>query len=322
MIKRIHVVAAVIENAQQQILLSLRPKHLHQGDLWEFAGGKVESNENVEQALRREIQEELDLQIDMARPLIRIHHDYVDKSILLDVWQVEKWRGTPIGREGQQLAWVKREHLKNYTFPAANLPIITALHLPPTYLITPEPERLNDLSFFHHLERCLDKQINLIQLRAKCLYASSLRDYSYFAERVLTLCDRYHARLLLNADVQTVLSVGANGVHLNSERLAECSARPLPAHLWVAASCHDEQQIQQAKHIQTDFIVISPVQATPSHPDSEPLGWQRFFALTELANCPVYALGGMQKHDIETAFMHGGQGIAAIRSLFNPDNTF
>jgi len=91
--KTIHVVAGVIRNSSQQILLALRPQHLHQGGLWEFPGGKVERGEAVEHALQRELFEELDICVTQARPLIRIHHQYPDKNILLDVWQVESWQG-------------------------------------------------------------------------------------------------------------------------------------------------------------------------------------------------------------------------------------
>lgn len=309
----IHVVAGVITNPQGEILLARRPDHLHQGGLWEFPGGKCEVGETPEQALARELREELDLTVQQAGPLIRIHHTYPEKSILLDVWQVEKWQGQPWGREQQWLQWCPPQRLKEKAFPAANYPIITAVQLPSVYLITPEPQSKRDKRFFYHLEAGLDQNLSLVQLRAPHL---SDKDYCDCAQTALTLCDRYGAHLLVNASPELAIAVGTPGVHLNGERLQRYSQRPLPPHLWVAASCHHAAEIQQANRIQTDFIVLSPVKPTTSHPDAKPLGWSQFFHLTESANCPVYALGGMTKLDIPKAWAHGGQGIAGIRGVW------
>ena len=85
----IHVAVGAIRNGQGEFLLARRPEHLHQGGLWEFPGGKVETGETVEVALRRELQEELAITVGQATPLIKIRHDYGDKRVLLDVWRVE-----------------------------------------------------------------------------------------------------------------------------------------------------------------------------------------------------------------------------------------
>lgn len=312
----IHVVAAVIDNPRGEILLTQRLPDAHQGGLWEFPGGKVEKYESPEQALKRELMEEIGLDIRAARPLIRIHHDYPDKSILLDVWRVEQWSGQARGCEGQAMQWCSPERLIQQAFPAANYPIITAVTLPSTYLITPEPTRLKDRAFFYALERALDQGQALVQLRAKNLYHAALKDYCYFAEHVLSMCDAHHAQLLLNADPDTARFVGSHGVHLSSERLADLPERPLARKFLVAASCHHEADIQQAQRLQADFVVLGSVRATPSHPDTVPLGWHLFFTLTERCQCPVYALGGMSSADLNRAYAQGAQGIAAIRALW------
>jgi 8-oxo-dGTP diphosphatase len=69
--------------------------------LWEFPGGKVEAEESVETALGRELHEELGIVVDVARPLIKVQHDYPDKQVLLDVWEVSAFTGEPHGAEGQ-----------------------------------------------------------------------------------------------------------------------------------------------------------------------------------------------------------------------------
>ena len=127
----------------------------------------------------------------------------------------------------------------------------------------------------------------------------------------------YNALLLVNATPEIALSIGTDGVHLNRTRLLSCTERPLNSDLLVAASCHSLEEIQQANLIGVDFIVLSPVRSTASHPDALPLGWTQFAQLTKQANCPVFALGGMRVEDVSIARAHGGQGIAAIRALWD-----
>lgn len=187
------------------------------------------------------------------------------------------------------------------------------MQLPSCYLITPEPGS-DIVVFMDQLERLLKTGIRMIQLRAKTLTQG---DYYSLARQVQALCKHYGARLLLNAEVKLVTELMADGIHLSSERLMNLQERPLGEDKWVGASCHNREQLQQAMKIGADFAVLAPVNETLSHPGSPPLGWERFQALTEHASIPVYALGGMQTTDIQKAQQMGGQGIAAIRSLWD-----
>jgi len=307
-----HVVAAVVVDVTGQVLVARRSLHRHQGGLWEFPGGKVEVGEAPLAALSRELHEELGIKVQSARPLIRVRHDYPDKAVLLDVWRVTSFAGEPHGREGQPIAWVAPSDLPQHEFPAANEPIVTAARLPPLYLITPEPQ--DGAAFLHRLEGLLATGIRLVQLRAKGLEAAA---YTRLAERAVALCEAKGAQLLLNADPSLVKEIGAAGVHLTSERLMALDQRPLSEDRWVAASCHNAQELAQAAHIGVDFVVAAPVLATASHPAARPLGWQGLRALTEQAAIPVYALGGMQAAHLEAAWDHGAQGIAAISDLWD-----
>jgi len=310
-VPKLHVVAGVITNSQGEVLLARRPDHLDEGGLWEFPGGKRERGETVKQTLCRELWEELGITVQQARPLISVIHTNADKTIFLDVWRVEQWEGQPTGCEGQTVQWCNSTQLLEKTFPTANYPVVTAVQLPSLYAITPEPIAYDDNAFFYRLETCLASGTSLIQLRAKTL---SQENYKRWAERALTLGKRYKARMLVNNSPEVVEALGAQGIHLNSYRLRSCQERP--AQPWVAASCHSIEEVQQANNIGVDFIVISPVQPTISHPDIKPLGWFQFFQLTEQANCPAFALGGMNTRDLPKAWAHGGQGIAAIRALW------
>ena len=122
----VHVAVGVICDSQGRLLIARRHENSHQGGLWEFPGGKVEAGESVLQALQRELEEELAIELLAARALLKVEHDYGDKAVLLDVWLVERFSGQAVGREGQPLRWVAPGALADFDFPAANLPIVQA----------------------------------------------------------------------------------------------------------------------------------------------------------------------------------------------------
>lgn len=128
--KVVHVAVAVItveDKAGKKILIAKRPDHVHKGGLWEFPGGKVEDAETVLEALTREIKEELDISVLNAAPLLKVQHDYSEKSVLLDVWEVTLFSGSAVGNEGQPVVWVSVDQLNGYQFPEANRPILDVL---------------------------------------------------------------------------------------------------------------------------------------------------------------------------------------------------
>ena len=95
--------------------------------MWEFPGGKVESGESPESALRRELYEELGITVQAAEPWLQVRHAYPDQAVLLEVWCVTAYTGEPHGREGQPLTWALPAELETFAFPAADQPILTAL---------------------------------------------------------------------------------------------------------------------------------------------------------------------------------------------------
>ena len=126
----VHVAVAIIVNKDDEVCISLRHQDLHQGGLWEFPGGKIEQHETLEQALFREVKEELNMDIEESRPLITIKHNYQDKKVCLHVNRVTSYHGKAIGVEGQRVKWLPVNQLSSYEFPAANLSIIKAVQLP------------------------------------------------------------------------------------------------------------------------------------------------------------------------------------------------
>lgn len=363
----VHVAVAVIVK-NNSVLIARRPSHVHQGDLWEFPGGKLEAGETIKQALSREIHEELGIEIIHSEPLISVLYHYEDKTVLLDSWKVSRFKGRTyasdsisMGLEKQKVQWVEVDQLNQYSFPAANKPIINAIVLPETYLITPDTD--NTEQFLTELERTIDsdrqsqqmsqqklqqklQQKSLVQLRIGSLSGRALE------QLIAQACELAHhltARITLNAGMLsrselsaiacTKLLRLADGLHLPAHYLSHgLSGHGLSEHRqfedllaekalipWfreafpdklLSASCHNQHEIEWANRHQLDFIVLSPVQTTRSHPDAAALGWEKFAQLAEYSQLPVYALGGLGLKDHVSAKISGAQGIAAISGFW------
>lgn len=309
---RIEVAAAVIRGADGRVLIARRPLGKHQGGLWEFPGGKIEPGESAEVALARELQEELGIRVRQARPLIRIHHDYPDKQVLLDVWEVTAFDGEPHGAEGQPLAWVRAQDLPSYEFPAANRPIVAAARLPEQYLITPDGLAPDEL--LRGLRQALERGVRLVQLRAPSMFDPQYRDLALDAQG---LCAG-RAQLMLKGPLEWLADFPAAGWHLTAQQLRQYApnGRPFPRERWLAASCHSAEELALAGQMGVDFVTLSPVLRTQSHPEAQPLGWKQVGELTEHCGFPVYLLGGLSAEQLPQAQSAGAQGIAAIRGLW------
>lgn len=322
----VHVAVAVLVNMNDEVCISLRHKDAHQGGLWEFPGGKVEDDETVEQALIRETREELNVDIKNCRRLIKIMHSYNDreqsKTVCLHVYKILSYQGEATGVEGQQVKWVPVSQLPGYQFPAANLAIIKAMQLPDKYLIT--GKFMNTDDFIDKLKHALAKGIKLVQLRLK---ENSVKDTGEAVKLIklsAELCSQADARLMLNLasvyrDSIDLSQIAFSGFHADSKTLSSMSqdtATLIAGSKLFSASCHNLEELMLAVQLQADFVVLSPVQKTSSHPDMPAMGWIKFSELIENIPLPVYALGGVSDKELEMAWQHGAQGIAAISALW------
>lgn len=307
----VHVAVGVIQNAAGEVLVALRPAHAHQGGLWEFPGGKCEPGEAVEQALARELEEELGIAVRHHEPLCRIQHDYGDKQVLLDVQRVTSFTGTPTGREGQPLRWVSAQALVPAQFPVANRAIIRRLQLPPMLPITGSAESSD--AFLESFARLLSAGHSVVQLRAPGLGRAQ---FQRLARQCLLLSREHHCRLLLNADADVLQTVPAAGIHAPSAQLAMLSARPVDEEQLFGVSCHSLEELQRAEAIGADYALLSPVLPTSSHPGQAGMGWEFFEQCVRAVGIPVYALGGLGPAHLALARRHGALGIAAISAFW------
>jgi 8-oxo-dGTP diphosphatase len=309
--------AGVLCDAQGRVLLAQRPPGKHLAGYWEFPGGKREPGEDPQHALVRELHEELGIHIDPAdgTALIRVPWCYGERDLLLDAWRFDRWQGTPVSMEGQALQWLVPSKVDVATLAPADRPILQALRLPSTYAITPSDVTPDQAERWEQiLDAALVRGMRLIQLRLPLWSAAQVRALAARLQKRAVQCE---ASLLLNGDVDGARTLGAGiGVHLKSSQLGALPDRPLPWTQIVGASCHDASQLGHAAHLGADFVTLSPVAPTASHPEAVPVGWQYFQELAEAAALPVYALGGMTPAYVDEARNHGAQGVAGIRAFW------
>ena len=313
----LHVAVAVIVNAAGELLLTQRLPGTHLAGLWEFPGGKLEEGEDIHSGLRREIREELGLQIKSHRPLIQSLHNYIDRSVWLDVHLITEWQGTAVGLEGQELAWVKPDNIAQYQLPPADHPIVTALRLAPCYWITPTD--IDEDRLCKRLAELLNNRARETALSSRQLLQLRLPGHStqQLADLIARIRQQDWAREvdLVVKDVALAEALDC-GVHLSATALMQLKARPLSKNHWVGASCHNADELQQARAIGCDFATLSPVLPTASHPGEPTLGWHRFAAMTKKSALPIYALGGMRSALLPQAWDAGAQGIALLSELW------
>lgn len=306
----VEVAAAVIQRPDGSFLLAQRPQgKVYQG-YWEFPGGKIEIGERPEQALARELQEELGLEVRRCYPWLTRTYHYPHARVRLHFMRVDCWKGEPHGREQQAIAWQIPGKAINSPVLPANGPILKALQLPQLYAITCA-SKLGTEEALKRLDSALAGGLRLIQVRDKDLDQKSRLE---FAREVARRCAASAARVLINDDEELAASVAADGVHFSSHRLRSMTERP--DFFWCAASCHDEGELLKAAELGMDFVVLGPVNHTASHTGVQPLGWAHFREIMSGYSLPVYALGGLNASDLPLAWSCGAHGIAMMSAAW------
>ncbi len=308
--KTVEVAAAVLQRPDGSFLLAQRPPDKIWAGYWEFPGGKIERGETPYHALVRELREELGITVATAYPWVTRVFTYPHATVRLNFFRVTAWSGDLHPHEGQEFSWQRAPNISVTPMLPANAPILRALELPSLYAIS-NVQELGEEEFMRRLEAALRKGLRLVQLREKDYSREALRE---LALKMLSLIRQHDARLLINADIALAQEVGADGVQLTGTQLA--GLRERPAVEWCAASCHNTEELRRAEALGCDFVLLSPVLPTQSHPGAPHLGWENFAAIVAGSSIPVYALGGLTHDDMQTAWQHGGHGISLLRQAW------
>jgi 8-oxo-dGTP diphosphatase len=327
------VAVAVLQRFDGSFLLSSRPEGKPYAGYWEFPGGKLEEGESVEQALKRELAEELGIQITQAQPWFSYIMRYTHATVRLHAWRVREWQGELRGLEGQQFIFQQLQQLPAQldvtpTLPGC-VPIFKALQLPSYYAITAGAALSKDASsLFKKIEKHLNMAPLLLQIREPNL---SLPELAHFVQAVLQFRQSHKSAFKGRNKLQILLNIGSaeslaqaqklgvDGVQLQAGFLAPLAQQMATLRKdfsLIGASVHDAAQLALAGQLGCDFAVLGHVLATPSHPNQVGLSWAGFAQIAKDASVPVYAIGGLDGDDLAAAQTHGAHGVAMIRGAW------
>lgn len=295
----VHVSIAVLIY-RNQILVGWREADQHQGNKHEFPGGKVEEHETPIEACRREVVEEVGIELSQFLTLDFVRHEYEDIIVNLHFFlsYVDDHSAKKIK---QPWAWYRREELSDLNFPKANKGIVKRLFWPKQIKIS------DDLTVLNHL-----KENQYFYWRTTVPQADCNMVLAEYSPELLS-------RLIINIDIWSTLSELQQkmiaGIQIKHHQLMNLKADDLQIGVPYIASCHDEESLIHAQTIGCEAAFLSPVKSTESHPNTEGMGWSKFSELVKKSDLAVYALGGMSSKDLHVALQHYAHGIAGIRNI-------
>jgi len=300
----IDVAANIVRAPDGKVLLAQRTARQMAPGFWELPGGKIDPGETACAAAARELHEEVGLVAETLRPWMQYEHAFPTRRIRLNFFLVERWRGTPQGREGQRLTWADPGAPHVAPVLASNHRVLRALALPPVYAVSNASEAGGPSAFLARLPSLLQGGVGLI---AVCEPGLAPDQRIALTRRIVAIAQHYGTRCVLAGSCLEVQRAGATGMHSTARDLRRLYARP-PVDMWIA-SCHDDADIQRAAALGADAAIVSPVLPCSGNPDQPPIGWQALRRLAEIAPMPVYARGGLNASHLAQAREFGAVGI-------------
>ena len=304
------VVLGAVVDERGRYLLSLRSGNRVGADYWELPGGKIEDGETAEQALVREVCEEINLTVDDFHFVCTTTPAQAIQPVRLHLYRITRWSGKLHHNLGQEILWCTPKQIRSLRILPSSLPLLDCLACPPLLCITPPvPEKDVGSALFAHaltrvdeLQRCGEKAM-LLWRQPEWSMASIEQAVAHLLpecrSRQIPFALAYHADL-------------AQKYHTDFIHYSATQFRARPANISVpcGSAYHELTDIQS--DLTPTYALISPVKTTRSKPQATPLGWPKFSELATRSEAVNYALGGMRVQDLSSARQAGAYGIAGI----------
>lgn len=272
-------------------------------DYFEFPGGKLEANESSDEAIDREMSEELGIKIVDKIKIGSLIHLYNNLKIKIHVYKIVSYEGNILPREQQKILYLNP--IDSYhKFIESTYRIINYISLP-RYLHIISDEKSNPYSI-----KISRKYFNnMIRLRS---FGLSEDSYINQAKKISEISSNKNAKLILDLKyIRSCQNIKYSGIHYTSNEISNIKTNiRIDKNITYSASCHNLKEIHMANQLNLDFILLSPVLSFKN--DNPPLGWTDFKLLSKEANMPVFALGGISKDDLNTCMANDGYGVSGI----------
>lgn len=299
------VAVGVIVRTDGAVLLAERPTGKPYAGYWEFPGGKIESGESVEQALERELAEELGVRVRSTEPWTVLEYDYPHAYVRLHFQRVFDWLGTPHPVEGQQLMFLRPgEDPPTPLLPAA-VPALRWMQLPTVTAYSNEVSADAEQAQ-QWIERALARGLRQILWYEPLLAGAAL-------EQALRACSAraraFGARLLIDSRIDPHLPEAADGCFVSADRLRSTTVRPSAQ--WVGAGVRDQSDLAHAAGLACDFAVIDLQTAQPNAAARDALAtWELISSMCRDSPLPLYVGLEANVENLRQARRHGAHGLA------------
>lgn len=276
------------------VLVGFRQAHQHQGNKYEFPGGKIDLHERPEDACRREIKEEVGVEISDWLPWDYMQHEYDDVIVQLHFFYTYI-DDTLRSQIQSPWFWCERERLSEFKFPKANQAVIKRLQWPPLIQISAD---LNAMTYLppNHLFYYRPNHTDDVNMKAI--------DVTHYSKLMINWA--YAIQLLPEAQKQLA------AIHIRQNQLYTLKREDLLMGAKYIAACHDLKAVQFAQDLGCEAVLISPVQATATHPDAKPIGFDGLATIAAKSHLLVYGLGGLKAKDLTQIKQCQAYGVAGI----------
>ena len=295
---------AIIQKSNQ-FLFSLRSKKPFINH-YEFPGGKIEHGETPDDALERECFEELGIIVTKKNKIGFIIHLYNELRIKIHIYSIINFDGLISPKEKQTLSYLDPLD-KSQKFIESTYRIINYMRLPRYLKILSEVNKnvISDI-------QSKDNAGNMVRLRS---LKKSPEKYITQVKEISTISK--NIKLILDAKYfKSYHDIRYDGLHYTSQEINNINVKKFQRkskNITYSASCHNIHEINIANMMNLDFILLSPI--LKNKYDINSMGWKKFQLLSEKANMPVFALGGISKNDLETCVANNGYGVSGISNF-------
>jgi 8-oxo-dGTP diphosphatase len=294
---------AILENNHQSYLFSKRKK-LPYINYFEFPGGKLNENEKPYDALLRECKEEIGIIITDAEYINTIKQRYLDFDVILYIFKINTYSGTIRSQENQEILFLD-PYKMTHKFLQSTFRILKVLKLQRNIIIS-------KIGYQNISSDILNTKNNyMLRIRS---FDYTKDEYEKIISKASMSCKREMIQLIIDHPFENNSTLDFSGIHYTSSNLLEAD-KINESRYFLSASCHNLDEVSIANNLNLDFIIVSPVLKS-KYKNKKCLGWEGFKKISEYANMPTFALGGINPKDLPISINNSGYGVSGISNFW------
>ena len=294
---------AILENNHQSYLF-LKRKKLPYINYFEFPGGKLNEDEKPYDALLRECKEEIGIIITDAEYIYTIKQRYLDFDVILYIFKINSYDGVIKAEENQEILFLNPYQM-THKFLQSTFRILKLLKLQRNIIIS-------KIGYQNISSDILNTKNNyMLRIRS---FDYTKDEYEKIISNASMSCKREMIQLIIDYPFENNLALDFSGIHYTSSNLLEVD-KINKSRYFLSASCHNLEEVSIANNLNLDFIIVSPVLKS-KHIKQKCLGWKDFKKISEYANMPTFALGGIKPRDLPISINNSGYGVSGITNFW------